>query len=184
MTAPIAKWANFVWPANEAWRPVAGFPGYEVSDHGRVRSLRRTNPRLMTPEIDEDGYSRLALVRDGRYVHQLVHRMVATAFNGPAPDGMLICRHVDNNASNNRPGNLLWGTQADNMADKVVHGTAQVGSKHPHAVICEATALKIKARLHQGRQPRGHLLAIARELCVSYHVVADISCGKTWGHTC
>lgn len=184
MTAPIAKWANFVWPADETWRPVAGFPGYEVSDHGRVRSLRRTNPRLMTPEIDEDGYSRLALVRNGRYVHQLVHRMVATAFIGPAPDGLLICRHADNNPANNRPGNLAWGTQADNMADKHIHGTAQLGSKHPMAVICEETAKQVKARLHAGRQPRGLLQSISRELGISYYVVADISRGRTWGHAC
>lgn len=184
MTAPIEKWAKFVWPTDEVWRAVVGFPGYEVSDQGRVRSLRRTNPRLMTPEIDEDGYSRLALVRDGRYVHQLVHRMVAMAFNGPAPEGMPICRHGDNNAANNRPSNLVWGTQADNMADKNLHGTAQIGSKHPMAVITEEIAVQVKARLQPGKQPRGRLRQISRELGVSYNVVADISRGRTWGHAC
>lgn len=184
MTAPSAKWRNYVWPADESWRPVAEFHGYEVSDHGCVRTLRRANPILMTPVIDADGYSRIKLVKDGRYVHQLVHRLVATAFIGPAPEGMPICRHKDNDPANNRPSNLAWGTQADNMADKLIHGTAQIGSKHPHASICEETARQIKERLSSGRQPRGLLKHISRDMGVSYHVVADISRRKTWGHAC
>src|SRR5690606_34466884 len=39
-----------------------------------------------------------------------VHRLICEAFNGPAPDGY-VCMHLDEDASNNRPENLAWGTQ-------------------------------------------------------------------------
>lgn len=43
-----------------------------------------------------------------------VHRLVCEAFHGPAPAGLL-CLHADENARNNRPANLSWGTQKENL---------------------------------------------------------------------
>lgn len=44
-----------------------------------------------------------------------VHRLVCEAFNGPAPVDSPVCMHVDENAANNRPYNLAWGTQKENL---------------------------------------------------------------------
>lgn len=43
-----------------------------------------------------------------------VARLVCEAFNGPAPEGM-VCMHLDENARNNVPDNLEWGTQKQNL---------------------------------------------------------------------
>ena len=51
-----------------------------------------------------------------------VHALVAAAFIGPRPDGLLI-RHLDGNPRNNRVGNLQYGTGSENQRDAVVHGT-------------------------------------------------------------
>lgn len=177
MTKPMAKWANYEWPADEAWRRVAGFPGYEVSSTGRIRSLRRSNARLMVPEIDKDGALRVALRRDGAYVHCVLARLVCEAFNGPVQDGMYCC-HRDNDPTNNYPSNLRWDTQKANMADKIVHGTRQQGSRHPNALIDEAVASRIKAMLAEGVSG----LDVSAACDVSKHIVYDISRGRTWGH--
>lgn len=58
----------------ERWKPVVGFPGYEVSDRGRVRSYRmpgrakrlRTRPVLMHPTADKYGYRRVMLCGQGK----------------------------------------------------------------------------------------------------------------------
>lgn len=44
-----------------------------------------------------------------------VHRLICEAFHGPAPEGKNVVIHIDENALNNRPENLRWGTQKENM---------------------------------------------------------------------
>ena len=43
-----------------------------------------------------------------------VHRLVCEAFNGTPPEGA-VCMHLDEDSRNNRPGNLRWGTQKENL---------------------------------------------------------------------
>lgn len=87
----------------ENWRPVPGHEGaYEVSDHGRVRSLDRE-------------------VCLGRGNSQCVHALVAAAFLGPRPDGADVC-HRDGDATNNRAGNLYYGSRSQNNRDIASHG--------------------------------------------------------------
>lgn len=44
-----------------------------------------------------------------------VHRLVCEAFHGPAPKGMEIVIHIDEDATNNKADNLKWGTQKENL---------------------------------------------------------------------
>jgi hypothetical protein len=182
MSKPLEKWVKFVWPADENWRAVPGYDGYEVSDGGRIRSLRRGNTRLLACSIDEDGYARAGLYRDGRRVFYPLHRLVALVFIGPAPSDRPICCHRDNDKTNNRPGNLRWDTQAGNMADKIVHGTSQIGSKNPGALIDEATAAQIKFLCANTRRYKGRLKDIAQRLGCSYSTVSQISGDRSWRH--
>jgi hypothetical protein len=42
-------------------------------------------------------------------------RLVCEAFNGPPPEGRDVCMHLDEDSRNNRPSNLAWGTQRENL---------------------------------------------------------------------
>lgn len=44
-----------------------------------------------------------------------VHRIVATAFHGPAPSEQHVVDHIDTNRQNNRPENLRWLTKLENI---------------------------------------------------------------------
>jgi len=44
-----------------------------------------------------------------------IHRLVCEAFNGGAPFEKAVVMHIDENAANNRPSNLKWGTQKENL---------------------------------------------------------------------
>lgn len=130
------------WQAGvaEEWRPVVGFEGlYEVSNHGRLRSVARTitrhngrtqpiPQRILKLKPNPQGYWRIGLTKElaDRQVFHFVHRLVLEAFIGPCPDGMQ-CRHLDGNPGNNFVTNLRWGTSSENNLDKVGHGT------HPQA---------------------------------------------------
>lgn len=114
----------------ENWRPVAGYDGfYEVSDHGRIRSVERVDMRgqrrpsqVRKLSLKSTGRLQVSLSRDGVKHSHFVHRIVARAFHGEPPTGTEAC-HGDGNPTNNRADNLRWGTSSDNKLDAVRHGT-------------------------------------------------------------
>ena len=120
---------------NEKWLPVAGYEGYyEVSDMGRVRSVRRSvefrdgrsrtyeaQIRRLTPQAPY-GHLTVGLKRGGSRVTVRVHRLVLESFIGPCPEGMEGC-HNDGDSSNNRLSNLRWDTSSANKQDMIRHGT-------------------------------------------------------------
>lgn len=117
----------------ELWRPVLGYEGlYEVSDHGRVRSLDRItrtkaghNARFRGQLLtlnQTQGKLWVGLSRGDKQSTRAVHRLVLDAFVGPRPDGLIGC-HNDGNAFNNNLSNLRWDTYSSNTRDSVQHGT-------------------------------------------------------------
>lgn len=117
----------------ERWLPVVGWEAYyEVSDQGRVRSLdrivvettgraRRHYGRILRPSKDRHGYRRVLFSVHRVETTILVHHLVLEAFIEPRPPGMYGL-HGSGDCTDNRPSNLRWGTQGDNMLDKIRHG--------------------------------------------------------------
>jgi hypothetical protein len=119
---------------NETWLPVPGYESlYEVSDHGRVRSmdrLQRRGPapgmcyrrgRILKPMRSTVGRLKVGLYSGGARRMFLIHRLVLEAFVGPCPDGMEAC-HYDDDPDNNHLSNLRWDTRLANRADLVRNG--------------------------------------------------------------
>lgn len=116
---------------SERWLPVSEFPGYEVSDQGRVRSLDRvvlsrwdTPKRLkgkVLVQVIRGGRWGCDLYRDGKRRPVLVHVLMLEVFVGPRPEGMYGL-HRDDDPDNNRLENLYWGTPAQNSRDAVNNG--------------------------------------------------------------
>ena len=72
-------------------------------------------------------HGRFLYCRRGRKTLK-VARLVCEAFNGPPPDGSPYCLHIDEDSRNNRPENLKWGTQRENLnAPKYI---AELRSRH------------------------------------------------------
>lgn len=110
------------------YRVIAGHPKYRVGSDGTIWRVWRDGwkPRKFT--TNRDGYKlvNFGLGKKGQKAFARVHRIVIEAFKGPCPQGY-VCRHLDGNPSNNRIENLEWGTQAENYADSIRHGTARIG---------------------------------------------------------
>lgn len=107
---------------------------YEVSSHGRVRSLERyvrhskggvqvVKPRVMTQFSGRKGHRSVVLSEGGSGRRKYVHRLVAYSFLGQPPSGKPLALHWDGNPANNHMDNLRWGDNSDNMQDAVRHGT-------------------------------------------------------------
>lgn len=115
--------------ATEEWRPVVGYEGaYEVSNQGRVRQAGavRSNAsglRMMKQNLFKNGiHLYVGLCPGGRgnqntgkcQTKHPVHHLVAEAFLGPRPVGMVI-NHMDGFGFNNWAENLEYCTQTDNI---------------------------------------------------------------------
>lgn len=112
---------------SEIWVQIPGFEGrYEVSDHGRVRSVdrevetsngqvRRYKGMILSPGRQNDfGHVTVMLGREGG--SRCVHELVLLAFVGPPKEGQE-CRHLDGDGGNNYRDNLCWGTKSENVKD-------------------------------------------------------------------
>lgn len=121
---------------NEQWRAIPDFPGYEVSDYGRVRSFNKRipngvalgakwevadKPQRYLAGATSGGYRFVILRKDGESHNRRIHNLVLLSFVGPCPDGMEIC-HNDGHKVNNNLGNLRYDTHRNNVHDAMKHG--------------------------------------------------------------
>ena len=115
----------------EVWCPIKGYEGiYEVSDQGRVRSMKFGKERILKLGSDKDGYLQVGLWKNGENKMCKVHRLVAQTFT-PNPQNLPEVNHKDENKTNNSVQNLEWcdrkynnnyGTHIQRMAEKMTNG--------------------------------------------------------------
>lgn len=115
----------------EIWRDIEGYEGlYQVSDKGRVRSLKYGKEHILKPERTHNGYLRVNLCKNEKQKHFLVHRLVALTFI-TNPNNLPDVNHKDENKENNRVENLEWcdckyninyGTRTQRIAEKNTNG--------------------------------------------------------------
>jgi hypothetical protein len=107
----------------EIWRDVPSVPGILVSSEGRVMHAPHREPMHHGGQRSYGGQPTFGVwAKDaGRFtivirgVSHKIHRLIAEAFHGAPPFEGAVVMHVDENAANNRPDNLRWGTQKENL---------------------------------------------------------------------
>lgn len=104
---------------NEVWKDVEGYERlYEVSNLGRVKSLKFGKERILKPRKNcKFGYVAVVLCKNGELKKILVHRLVGKAFVPGWFNGAVI-NHKDHNPLNNIVSNLEWTTQKDNNSSE------------------------------------------------------------------
>lgn len=133
----------------ERWMPIPDTDGhYEVSSLGRVKSVARTitrsdgkqqpvRERMLKQGQNTNGYWTVKIRVNGKQRTLFVHRLLLTCFVRPPVDGE-VTRHLNGIRTDNRLDNLSWGTQLQNMQDRIAHGN--------------------NPQLNKTHCPRGHLL--------------------------
>lgn len=91
----------------EHWRFIEDFPGYSVSDHGRIRSDK--SGRILIETENQFGVVCIGMMQDGEQKHRSLPLLVARAFithNNFGPFDTPI--NLDGDRHNNYVDNLAW----------------------------------------------------------------------------
>ncbi len=156
----------------EIWRDVVGYEGkYQVSNFGRVKSFCRGRVNLMKLDVDNRGYLRVGLYKDGKQRNQLIHILVATAFI-PNPENKPEVNHENGVKIDNRVENLAWVTSSENKQHAWKMGLikAKRGCEHGRAKLTAEQVREIR-RDCIPRNPQFSFQAFAKKFNVSAEVI-------------
>lgn len=93
----------------EQWKDIFGYEGlYQISNYGRVKSLKYGKEEILKPIKDKKGYLHVHLRKDGMEKHHRIHRLVANAFIPNEDLFKTDINHKDENKENNVWSNLEW----------------------------------------------------------------------------
>lgn len=147
----------------ETWAVIPGFPHYEASTHGRIRSHHREEPQLLSPFVSH-GYLRVSVsAPDGTRHKRAVHTLVALAHIDAEPAPGLEVAHLDGDRANCAASNLRWVTHTENCAHKASHGTLLAGDAHPATKITAELRERVRREIRCGTS----VAAVARSVGVS-----------------
>jgi len=177
----------------EKWKDIKGYGGrYQVSNHGRIRSLPYTITRSNGRKLSVQGavlrscrmfdgkYPAVRLISGSKVRKVNIHRLVAEAFLDN-PEGKPIVNHIDGDTTNNLSTNLEWVTHQENIQHSFDVGlaTGAAGSANPCAKLDEFAVVNI-LRLSEKKGMTNKVLS--EMFGVSQTIISDIKNGKRWVH--
>ena len=176
----------------EIWKDVVGFEGfYQVSSHGRVKSLDRhvlgkagllylQRSMIKIQKLNRLGYSTLHLCINSVNKIFSVHRLVAKAFI-PNPENKPQVNHIDSIRDNNHVDNLEWCTHIENIRHSWANNKNRKtvkGENNNMAKLTESQVIEIRKQLSNGI----FCSQIGKSYGVTKAAIQAIKSGKTWKH--
>lgn len=122
----------------EIWKDIDGYPGYKVSNLGRILSTRRGTERILSSSDDGNGYQKVMIYDSNGVRHcRKVHRIVAEVFvpHDPLLDTVDHIRSGPEGKLDNSVNNLRWITRADNIKKAYSDGVCDERIKRQNKAI-------------------------------------------------
>ena len=148
---------------------------YCAGSNGVIYSRARGDWRPLKAHGNGNGYPSVTIMDGARKTTRSVHSLVCEAFYGPAPFAGAQVRHLDGNSENSVPGNLAWGTQAENWRDRRCHGNGLEGEKHHAAKLSDVEREHIRWAIERGLCSQRHA---ARTLGMTQSAIGGMMTGN------
>ncbi|HEY0290701.1 MAG TPA: HNH endonuclease [Pseudomonas sp.] len=153
--------------------------GYYATEDGRIVSVRSGMKRYIKARLN-CGYEMVTLsVMSGgrRQRHRFeVHRLVLIAHSGHPVSEDQEARHLNGVSTDNRKGNLAWGTRVQNAQDAVAHGTLGPGLSSRHRRLTDKQVADIVRRRRAGELS----VNLAKEFDVHRSYIPKLVRGSAW----
>jgi hypothetical protein len=173
---------NEVWKPyrreQDKWKPSQK---YEVSNYGRVKSLKMKTPRIMKT-ASTGGFPVITGVRctDEKSRSFYVHHAVAELFLPPKTEEQYRIIHLDYDKTNNLYSNLRWVNKEEWWAHQKKNPKV-IKSKRTRYKLDEATVAIIKKKLFDPNR-KTRIKMIAKRFGVSEMQLHRIKTGENWGY--
>lgn len=177
----------------EVWKPISGFESfYEVSSHGRVRSLPRivgnrwgtAKGKLVPGAIkafsrNSQGYCSVHLYVAQRLHKFYAHRLVAIAFI-ENPRDLPQVNHLDGDKENNAAHNLEWCTPSENCSHAISERlyVQAKGEASGNAVLTESDVIEIREMAARGIYHKD----IAEKFGIGRKAITKVVNRQRWAH--
>lgn len=151
----------------EIFKDLPGYEGeYQVSDMGRIKSLKTKRGLILKPKKNKFGYMTIVLSKDHTPKTHSIHSLVLIAFVSDRPEGLVV-NHIDGNKANNTLGNLEWVTQQENtihsyrVLKHIPHKPPlRYGEEHHFAKLSQEKVAEIRELYATGEYPSRRLAAM------------------------
>lgn len=176
----------------EIWKDIEGYPGYRVSNLGRVKSLVKAYRReeiILKGSPNTLGYILVQLYPEPcKRKSLLVHRLVMLTFQPNPMMDELHVNHKDLDVANNKMSNLEWVTEKENsehywnnpnIGDRL---PTPSGEQHHLAVMTDELVIEFRRRWEEVKGVYGQRSKLAREFGIGESTARLITDGKTWKH--
>lgn len=163
----------------KTWAAIPEYEGiYEASSDGEIRRIAhiphaRKAPYTLRPLGHPGGYIMVALHKDKKQRHRLIHRLVMAAFRGPSN---LEVNHKNGNKKDNRLENLEYVTPKQNGEHSSRMGLVPSGTRIPWAKLDPDKVREIRARHAAGESGLKIAARFQMHPMNVYHVINR----KTW----
>jgi len=174
----------------EIWKDIEGYPGYQVSNMGRVKSLVKAYRReeiILKGTANSTGYTLVQLYPEPcKRKSLLVHRLVMMTFQPNPAMEQLHVNHKDLNPRNNKMSNLEWVTEKENSehywsnADISERLPTPSGEEHHLSKLTDDKVIEIRRLYFSGEvtNKRG----LGRMFDVQEGTIRQILSNLTWKH--
>jgi hypothetical protein len=105
---------------------IKGFEDYKIYPNGNVENKYG---KILKPQINNRGYSRVSLSKNGLCKMYLIHRLVALHYLDN-PNNHAYVDHIDRDIKNNDLNNLRWINASENNLNKNIHKNNKLGVKN------------------------------------------------------